>query len=160
MKKAVFTIALALTFCFGLANVVSGVHTPHEQLKMDIENVSYNTYEYKEDVFDCSNMAGLMVDELDAKGYDAQIVAVRSRIDEKCGIDKRSGHAFVIVDMEVIIEPVHLLITFSEGKYGDYNTKAIDWYIETWEVIGVYENKEDAVKRSKWGFSEWYSLFR
>ena len=113
------------------------------KLQKDIEEVPYETFEYATDVFDCSNMAGMLTDHLDDSGYNAELVIVHSKVDRKC------YHTFVIVDRKVIIEPTHKLITFSEMEYGDYNTDSIDWYMETWDIVGIYTNKEDAAKNSR-----------
>ena len=127
-------------------------HTPFQQLEEDVNAVSYSIGEYVNDRFDCSNMAGLMVDELDTKGYNAEMVLVHSKLDKNC------RHTFVIVDREVIIEPTRKLITFAEGRYGNYNS--IDWYVATWNIIGVYTDKEAAAKYSQWGIVEFNTIYR
>lgn len=130
--------------------------TPFEQLKKDVESAPYKKTDYVRDVNDCSNMAATMVEHLDAKGYNAEIVVVQTRqsyCDKWNLIGRRGYHAFVIVDRQAIVEATYKLITFSEGKYED--SGSIDWYIEAWDIIGVYANRENAIKQSRWGVSEW-----
>ena len=124
------------------------------KLQKDIEEVPYETFEYVTDVFDCSNMAGMLTDHLDDAGYDAELVIVHSKVDRTC------YHTFVIVDRKVIIEPTYKLITFSEMEYGDYNTDSIDWYMETWDIVGIYTNKEDAAKNSRWNIYQFDSTLK
>ena len=125
----------------------SGNFTPRQQLELDLDKVPFFVSEYRKGVFDCSNMAALIVQELDAKEYNAEIVVVHSKVDRKC------YHSFVIVDRQVIIEPTFKLITFTEGVYGNFGS--LDWYIETWDIIGVYADSSDAIKRSGWSYIEW-----
>lgn len=155
----VFFLIVAL-----LISITHGNLSPYEQLEKDVESTPYTEVSkgtggygkgdkgsYKMGVFDCSNMAAIMVEHLDAKGYNAEIVVVKRK-------KGRIHHAFVIVDREAIIEPTHKLITFTEGKYGDKGSTL--WYRKTWEVVGVYGDKEDAAKQSRWGVWEWYSAKR
>ena len=162
MKKIL--IFLGILFLVGVITVsaVSAVSAvlPVQQLELDVNNVSYFVTDYEIGRFDCSNMAAQMVEELNAKGYDAEIVVVctkQSYLDKWNMVGERDYHAFVIIDRQAIVEPTLKLITFTEGKYGNYKT--IDWYLEAWEVIGVYSDRDDAIKRSKWGYLEWHSLY-
>ena len=159
-KRAILTWSfVAFAVLFLTANALagdSGNFTPRQQLELNLDQVPFSVSEYRKDTFDCSNMAALIVEELDAKGYNAEIVVVRvkqSYLDRWNIEGKRGYHVFVIVDRQVIIEPTFKVITFAEGEYGDFNT--LDWYIETWDIIGVYADSSDAIKRSRWSFMEW-----
>lgn len=153
VKNNIGMLLWLLCLLFLIDDVVSAEsNIDFTHLQEDIANVSYQTYEYQTDIFDCSNMAGLMVTELDKLDYNAELVIVKSKVSKNC------YHTFVIIDREVIIEPTFKLITFSEGKYGDFGS--IEWYIQTWNVIGVYSSIEDAGKRSKWSALEFNTFKR
>lgn len=130
----------------------------YDQLVKDVTDAPYFKWEYKANIFDCSNMAGVLVTHLDSLGYNAEIVVVRTRqsyLDAANIPGVGDYHTFVIVDRQAIVESTFKLVTFTEDKYGDHLT--IDWYIEAYEIIGVYDSVEDT-KRSKWGQLEFMDL--
>lgn len=120
------------------------------KLENDIEEAPYQTYELKQDRFDCSNTAGMLVDHLNSRGWDAAIVVGDSKKSSRC------VHAFVIVDRRIIVEPTLKVITYAEGKKD--NMKDLNFYVNTWDIIGFYYSKEDAIKRSRWSYNEWDDL--
>ena len=128
----------------------------YKQLVRDAESASYHKNDYKTDRFDCSNMAGVLVDHLDSLGYNAEIIVVQAKqehLDKYNMIGRPGYHAFVIVDRQAIIESTYKLVTFTEGKYGKHGS--IDWYIGAWNVIEVHTSMERACKDSRWGMTEW-----
>lgn len=118
------------------------------KLERDIEEAPYQTWEYKRDSFDCSNMAGVMVEHLDSRGWNAEIIVGDSKTSPSGCI-----HAFIIVNRRVTVAPTLKIITYAEGR--ENNLREFDFFINTWDIIGVYQDREDAIERSWWSYSQW-----
>ena len=91
MKRllALCSMLFALSACSGNLYI--------KNLRMDITNAPYSPEEYILGQFDCSNMASLMDNYLEGKGYDSKIMVVQ---------ESNGPHAYVIIDNETIAEPV------------------------------------------------------
>ena len=118
------------------------------KLESDIEQAPYQTREYRQDRFDCSNMVGVLVEHLDSRGWNADIVVVDSKKSLTGCI-----HTFIIVDRRVIVSVMSKKITYAEGRGN--NTRDLDFFINTWDIMYLYFSREDAIRRGHWGNNEW-----
>ena len=72
------------------------------RLQIDVWKAPYSTWDYEESKFDCSNMAALLTDDLDQKGWNATI---------RVGYGKKHGHAWINVNGKCV-EPTSKLLWF------------------------------------------------
>lgn len=70
------------------------------KLQIDVWQAPYSIRDYEEDEFDCSNMAALLTDNLDQKGWNATI---------RAGYGKKYGHAWVEVNGKCVESTAKLL---------------------------------------------------
>jgi len=136
MLKKIFIIFL---FIFLFGGIVYANDTDLVKLKKDIDNAPYVAADYKEDIFDCSNMSNLLDDWLEQKGYDTKIILLPS-------------HAMVLVNYEILIEATDKFIV--NGMFPENCPKINEDIIlitpDAEYIVSYYENISDWKK--EWSY--------